>query len=163
MSHVPASLKRKLSRIRKRHANISSEKFVRHTSPLFRYDASLWIGGAGKFHEQLGAVTGLVPKRVGLAGQPRYAGSTRIVKEDFWVLASPLDDMLPLDDHVDWLLQTVTPHAAFLKEVIAEAAWADLSLGCFSEGPYPLIAAGKSSTELVKLLDLGIAFNITCV
>lgn len=163
MSHVRASLKRKLSRIRKRQETISTKKFKRHTSPFFEYDAAFRIGGAGKFHEQIGAVTGLVPKTVRLAGQPRWPHSTLLAKEDIWVLASPLDDSLPLDDHVDWLVQALTPHAGFLKEVIAQAAWADLCLGCLSQVPYPMIAAGKSSTELIKLLDLEIAFNFTCV
>ncbi|NHZ33078.1 DUF4279 domain-containing protein [Massilia rubra] len=163
MSHVRASLKRKMSRIHKRQETFSTKKLERHTSPFFEYDAALRIGGAGKFHEQIGEVTGLEPKIARLAGQPRRPGSTFLAKEDIWVLASPLDETLPLEDHVDWLLQALAPHAGFLKEVIAQAAWADLCLGCLSEVPYPMIRAGKSSTELIKLLDLELMFNFTCV
>lgn len=163
MSHVRASLKRKLSRIRKRQAAVATGKFVCHTSRYVEYDASFRIGGAGKFHQQLEAVIGVAPKIARLAGQPRFPNSKLLAKEDVWVLSAPFDDTLPLDDHVDWLLRTLAPHAGFLKEVIAQAAWADLCLGCLSEVPYPVIASGKSSTELIKLLDLGITFNFTCV
>lgn len=163
MSHLRASLKRKLRRIHKRQEIFSTKKLERHTSPFYRYDASIRIGGAGSFHAQIGAVTGLVPKIVRLAGEPRFPNSKYLAKEDLWVLDSPLDDTLPLDDHADWLLATMTPHAALFKEVIAHAAWADLCLGCLSEVPYPMIGAGKSSTELIKLFDLELMFNFSCV
>ncbi|MCE3603469.1 DUF4279 domain-containing protein [Massilia sp. P8910] len=163
MSHVRASLKRKLSRLHKRHERVSMEKRERHTSPFFQYDAAFRLFGAGTLHDEINAVTGLVPTQLGLAGQPRHSLSKRINKHDLWVLASPLGDNLPLDDHVDWLLETLTPHADFLRRVIAQADWADLCLGCLSEVPYPMIATGKSTTELIKRFDLKLMFNFTCV
>ncbi|MDQ1815404.1 hypothetical protein RBA41_19050 [Massilia sp. CCM 9210] len=50
MSHVRASLKRKLSRLHKRQERVSMEKRARHTSPFFCY-APFRIFGAGKFHD----------------------------------------------------------------------------------------------------------------
>ncbi|WP_167086081.1 DUF4279 domain-containing protein [Massilia frigida] len=163
MAHVRASLKRKLSRIHKREERVSMEKWERHTSRYFRYDAALRIFGAGKLHDEINAVTGLVPTMLRLAGQPRYPRSERLNKHDLWLLSSPLDRSLPLDDHVDWLLETLTPHADFLRGVIAQADSADLCLGCLSEVPYPMIATGKSTTELIKRFDLKLMFNFTCV
>ncbi|MDQ1924072.1 DUF4279 domain-containing protein [Massilia pseudoviolaceinigra] len=163
MSHVRASLKRKLSRLHKRQERVSTEKLVRHTSPFFEYDASFRIFGAGKFHDEMNAVTGLVPTKLGLAGEPRFPRSTLLHKQDVWTLSSPLGYHVPLDDHVDWLLETLTPHADFLTGVIAQAGSADLCLGCLSEVPYPMIATGKSTTELIKRFDLELMFNFTCV
>lgn len=156
------SKKRKLQRISKRHARISTRKFYRVTSPCFEFDASIRIGGAGKFHDEILLRTGLAPTRTHLTGDKVSSFSERLRKEDIWILSSPLDRALPLDDHIGWLLEAVAPHIGYLNGVFKEAAWADLCLGCLSDSPYPMIAAGDSATELIKKLNLQISFNFTC-
>jgi len=156
------STKRKIKRISKRHAEISSQKFQRMASPFFDFDASIRIAGVGKYHDEILACTGLAPTRVHLAGEKVSSHSTRLRTEDIWIFSSPLDRMLPLDDHIDWLLESVTPHIGYLEGVMKNAAWADLCLGCLSDIPYPMIVTGGSATELIKKLNLQISFNFTC-
>ena len=156
------SRRRKLKRISKRHAKISARKFYRVVSPLYKFDAAIRIGGAGKHHDAIGASTGLIATRTHLAGEKISRFLERTWSEDFWSLSSPLDRSLPLDDHVRWLLCSVTPHIEYLNSVIKEAAWADLCLGCLSDSPYPLITVDSSATELIKKLNLQISFNFTC-
>ncbi|WP_371874514.1 DUF4279 domain-containing protein [Undibacterium terreum] len=151
-----------MARISKRHTKICSQKFQRVTSPFFEFDASIRIGGAGKYHDEISASTGLTPTRAYLAGDKVSTHSERVRKEDMWIFSSPLDRSRPLDDHVGWLLDTVTPHIEYLDGVINNATWADLCLGCFSDIPYPMIATGNRATELIKKLNLQISFNFTC-
>ena len=156
------STKRKIRRISKRHAEISSQKFQRVVSAFFEFDASIRIAGVGKYHDEILASTGLAPTRAHLAGEKVSIHSKQLRKEDIWILSSPLARTLPLDDHIDWLLDSVAPHIGYLESVIKNATWADLCLGCLSDIPYPMIAAGDSATELIKKLNLQISFNFTC-
>lgn len=162
MTRIRTSMKRKLKRIRKRHGKVSSRKFQNITSPFFWFDASIRIGGAGKYHDAILEKTGLSPTSSHLAGDRISARSSGIRKEDIWILSSPLNETEPIDQHIEWLLSTVGPHCAFLSEVIENSTWADLCLGCLSDIPYPIIATGTSATELVKRLNLALSFNFTC-
>ncbi|MFA6063607.1 MAG: DUF4279 domain-containing protein [Gallionella sp.] len=155
-------MKRKLARIQKRHRRISLRKFERVTSPFFTFDAAIRIGGAGQFHDEIFTKTGLVPSHSHLAGEKVSSHSAGVRKEDIWVLNSPLDRSKPLDEHIDWLLKTITPHIDYLSNITKNASWADLCLGCLSDIPYPIISTSESATELIKQLNLTIAFNFTC-
>jgi len=116
----------------------------------------------GRHHDAITARTGLIPSKTYLAGEKISPHSDQVRKADLWILCSPLSRALPLEDHIDWLLAAVTPHTAYLEDVIGHAEWADLCLGCLSDIPYPLIAAGKSATDLIKKLNLQVSFNFTC-
>ncbi len=155
-------MKRKLARVRKRQEALASEKSFRVTSPFFEFDASIRIGGAGKFHHEITEKTGICPTRSHLAGDPVSQRSTAVRKEDIWILTSPLDGARPIEEHIDWLLDAVSPHADYLSAITRDAAWADLMLGCLSDIPYPVIATGQSATELIKQLNLTVSFNFTC-
>ncbi|MES3020442.1 MAG: DUF4279 domain-containing protein [Pseudomonadota bacterium] len=162
MARIRTSTKRKLKRIRKRHVLVSSRKFQNVTSRLFWFDASIRIGGAGKFHDEIFERTGLSPNKSHLAGDRVSASSSNVRKEDIWILSSPFKDNEPIDQHLDWLLHAVAPHVEYLSDVVQNASWADLCLGCLSDVSYPLIATGSSATELVKRLNLELSFNFTC-
>ena len=162
MARIYTSMKRKLKRIRKRHDLVSSKKFQRVSSPIFWFDASIRIGGAGKYHDAIYANTGLSPTKSHLAGDRVSIRSSTIRKEDIWIFSSPLDENESIDQHIDWLLNAIAPHVEFLSEVVKNAAWADLCLGCLSDIPYPMISTGTSATELIKKLNLALSFNFTC-
>jgi hypothetical protein len=155
-------MKRKLKRMQKRHDQVSIKRLYRETSPFFWFDASIRIGGVGKFHDAIFEKTGLIPSKVHLAGDKVSPRSSRVREEDIWIFSSPLERNCPIDDHVDWLLKAITPHTEYLSNVVKNSAWSDLFLGCLSDIPYPVISTSKSVTELMKRLDLTISFNFTC-
>lgn len=162
MTRLTTAAKRRLARVDRRHALYRSAPVRRMGFPLFYYDASVRIGGAGHLHPAIAEQTGLQPSRAHLAGDMVSKRSGRTYKEDIWILQSPLPDSASLDAHVAWLLTALSPHAHYLATVIEQAAWADLCLGCRSEVSYPLITAGPTATTLVSMLKLRLAFNFTC-
>jgi len=160
MTRLSTATKRKLARIRKRHERISSTRTYPVISPNFRFDASIRIGGAGSYHESIFLATGLTPSTSYLAGDKVSPRSSKVRKEDLWILASPLSGNLPIDEHIDWLLDAVSPHEAFLRQILEKAVWADLCLGCLTDSPYPMIVTDRS-TRLLKMFNLSLSFNFT--
>ncbi len=148
MTRLSTATKRKLTRIQKRHERISSTRTYPVISPYFQFDASIRIGGAGSYHESIVLATGLTPSTSYLASD-KVSARCRVRKEDLWILASPLSGNLPIDEHINWLLDAVSPHEAFLTKILEKAVWADLCLGCLSDSPYPMIVTDQS-TRLLK-------------
>jgi hypothetical protein len=162
MARISTATKRKLTRIQKRHERVSSIRRYPVTSPFFQFDASIRIGGAGAYHEEIFLATGLSASKSHLAGDRVSSRSSAVRKEDLWILASPLSRNSPIDEHISWLLGAVSPHEAFFAQIVEKAAWADLCLGCLSDIPYPMIVTDISATGLVKMLNLSMTFNFTC-
>ncbi|MEW6022789.1 MAG: DUF4279 domain-containing protein [Pseudomonadota bacterium] len=162
MTRLSTAKKRTLTRIQKRTERVLSTRSHPVRSPFFRFDASIRIGGAGKYHESIFLATGLSASRSHLVGDRVSPRSLAVRKEDLWSLASPLEGSRPIDEHINWLLDVVSPHQAFFAQVVEEAAWADLCLGCLSDIPYPLIVTDVSATKLIKMLNLTLTFNFTC-
>lgn len=162
MARISTAMKRKLGRIQKRQETLASQKSYRVTSPFFLFDASIRIGGAGKFHNEITKNTGLSPIRSHLSGDRVSQRSTAVRNEDIWIFTSPLERTRPIEEHIDWLLNAVSPHVDYLSGITKNAAWADLMLGCLSDIPYPVIATGQSATELIRQLNLTVSFNFTC-
>ena len=163
MARLRTSVIRKQSRLAHRASNKLQEKQVQIRSCLFRYDAALRIGGAGAYHEMITEKTGLLATKSHKAGDLRSSRGKRVWDEDIWILSSPLSEDLHLDVHVDWLWSQIEPHKAFFAQVISDAAWADLMLGCKSESPYPVLYVNTESKKIIEELNLRLAFNFTCV
>lgn len=162
MTRISTATKRKLTRLRKRHERVSSTRLYPVTSPFFQFDAAIRIAGVGSCHESILSTTGISPSRSYLAGDKISARSSAVRKEDLWILASPLSRDRPIDEHINWLLDTVSPHATFFAQIVEKSTWADLCLGCLSDIPYPMIVTDRSATQLVNMLNLSLAFNFTC-
>lgn len=162
MTRISTATKRKLNRIRRRHELVSSTRRFPVTSPFFQFDAAIRIAGVGMCHESILSTTGISPSRSYLAGDKVSARSSAVRKEDLWILTSPLSRDHPIEEHISWLLETVSPHMAFFARLVEKSTWADLCLGCLSDIPYPMIVTDKSATQLVKMLNLSLSFNFTC-
>lgn len=131
----------------------------------FRYDAALRIAGVGEQHDGISRETGLVPSHAHRAGERRSSRSVDlgVWVEDLWMLESPLGEAASLDEHLDWLWKAIAPHKACFERLIADAKWADVSLGCLSESIYPVLNAGAESLKITRELNLGLSFNVTCI
>jgi hypothetical protein len=162
MARVSTAIKRKLTRIQKRHERVSSTRRYPVRSSVYQFDASIRIAGVGAYHEAIFLTTGLLASQSHLAGDRVSSRLSFVRQEDFWQLASPLSRDSPIDEHINWLLDAVSPHEAFFAKIVEKAAWADLCLGCLSNIPYPMIVTDRSATRLVKMLNLSLAFNFTC-
>lgn len=131
----------------------------------FRFDASLRIAGVGAQHDRISLETGLLPSYAHRSGERRSTRSAAlgIWPEDLWMLISPLGEAASLEAHLDWLWNAIAPHKAYFEGLVADAAWADVSLGCLSESVYPVLNVGAGSMKIMREMNLGLSFNITCV
>jgi hypothetical protein len=151
---------KKLARMRRRRERERSVAPSLRRRSLFEFDACLRFGGVGERHEAIEKTTGLAPTRSHRKGQLR-GKSNKVYAEDLWLLASPLG-RVSLDEHLEWLWGAVSPHTPFFKQLAAEAAWADVCLGCLSESAFPVLSVKADSLALTKELGVGLAFNFTC-
>lgn len=105
--------------------------------------------------------TGILPTRTTRKGE-RQTGK-RLWSADVWLLDSPLGGEASLDEHVQWLWDTVAPHRDYFREIISQSSSADIVLGCFSESPYPYLTVTNDSLRHLMDLHVGVSFNFTCV
>ena len=161
MTRISTTTHRRLQRLRRRQRRLIRYGTARRSSLPFRFDASLRISGAGPQHEAITLNTGISPSFTHLKGEFRF-GNKRW-EEDLWVLQSPLGEGASLEEHLDWLWTTISPYKAYFKDLIAVASSASVVLGCLSESPYPFFSVGDGSMKIVRELELGCAFNFTCV
>ncbi len=78
-----------------------------------------------------------------------------------WRLQSPLGEGAPLEEHLQWLWTTIAPHKAYFEQLITEAAWADVCLGCMSSSVFPFWAVPADALGITRELKLGLSFNFT--
>jgi hypothetical protein len=165
MSRTSTATRKRLDRSRRRRQReISVRTPVRGNFP-FRFDACLRIAGVGEQHDNISRETGLLPSHAHRAGDRR---STRSVglgvwPVDLWMLNSPLGEAASLEEHLDWLWNAIAPHKAYFERLVADAAWADVSLGCLSDSIYPVLNVGAGSLKITRELNLGLSFNLTCI
>lgn len=163
MARIPTSVKRRLPRLRRRRQReIQAPTSVRSTTP-FRYDASFRIAGVGKFHEEISLMTGIAATKSHKSGDVRRFGSKRVWLQDLWILDSPLGEEASLDDHLQWLWNTIEPHKSYFASLISRATWADVCVGCLSESAYPVLSASSASLSMIREINLSLSFNFTCV
>lgn len=163
MARIPTSIKRRLSRLRRRRQKaVQWPNQIRSTTP-FRYDASLRIAGVGELHEEIARTTGILATRSHKKGETHGFVRKRVWSEDLWILDSPLGEQASPDEHLQWLWKTVSPHKAYFSALVAKATWADVCLGCLSESAYPLLVADSKSLTLLRELNIGLSFNFTCL
>ena len=163
MIRIPTFVRRRLERLRRRQEKQLNEPFFKRSSHPFRYDASFRIGGVGELHDDISQNTGLSPTRCHTKGQLRFRNSKKCWDEDIWVLKSPLGELVTLEEHLEWLWQTIRPHQAYFEKVIAKSTWSDVCLGCLSESAFPLLHVDASSLTIARELRLSLSFNFTCV
>ena len=162
MASIPTQVRRRLRRLRNRRARQREAPTIIQSSQPFRYDACIRLGGLGDAHEKIEKVTGIAPTRSLRRGDPVGArGKTR--QEDLWLLASPLGETATTDEHLQWLWNQLKPHAEVFRSFIAQAAWADINIGCLSESSFPILSASATSLQLLREFDVGLTFNFTLV
>ncbi|WP_338845695.1 DUF4279 domain-containing protein [Massilia sp. W12] len=162
MARVQTIALRRMERLRRRKEKKQTGRIYCRSSLVFRFDASLRIGGAGAHHAEISRRTGLQATKALLKGHPVRPNSKRICQEDIWILSSPLSEYAAPGEHLAWLWEAVAPHIDYFSELIPQAAWADICIGCLSESPFPLISIDPSSLELMRRLKIGVSFNFTC-
>lgn len=161
MARISTSVRRRLERGRRRQEKILGNPSYQGRPRFYSFDASLRIAGVGLHHDAISLKTGILPTRTTRKGERRTGG--KLWSEDVWLLASPLGEDASLDEHVQWLWDTVAPHQDDFREVIFQSASADIVLGCFSESPYPYFTVKNESLRLLMNLGMGVSFNFTCV
>jgi hypothetical protein len=162
MTRISTSTQRRLQRLRRRQQRVIRYGTAPQSSLPFRFDASFCIYGIGAHHETITLNTGISPSSTHLKSESRRFGGKRL-KDDLWLLQSPLGEGASLEEHLDWLWATVGPYKAYFKDLIATASSASITLGCLSESPYPFFSVGEGSMKIVRELELGCSFNFTCV
>lgn len=165
MTNISAATRKRIVRSRrKRQLEAGVRAPTRNNFP-FRFDASLRIGGVGARHASISIETGLLPSRAHWAGDRRLARSERlgVWPEDLWELSSPLGERASLEEHLNWLWSAIAPHKAFFEQLITEATWAEVCLGCLSESIYPFWSVPASSLRITRELNLGLSFNFTLI
>jgi hypothetical protein len=163
MPRINTATRKRIARARRRRQReIGVRTPVRNNFP-FRFDASLRIAGVGMHHDDISIETGLVPTHVSRAGDRRSSRNTKlgVWPEDLWTLQSPLGERAPLEEHLNWLHNTIVPHKAYFAKLLAEATWAEVSLGCLSESIYPFWTVPPSALNITRELNLGLSFNFT--
>ena len=163
MSHISTATLKRIERSRRRRRNEDAVRTPTRNTSRLRFDASLRIAGIGARHASITIDTGLVPAQAHLAGDRRSKSSGRlgVWQEDLWRLASPLGEDVPLEMHLQWLWTTIAPHKAYFEQLIAEAAWADVCLGCMSSSVFPFWAVPADALHITRELKLGLSFNFT--
>jgi hypothetical protein len=162
MAHIPTRVKRRLGRLRKRRSRERQAPSVKRSGDPFRYDAALRLAGLGDVQETITSLTGVMPTHAHRQGDLVGHRSTPRA-EDLWMLASPLGEAVSHDEHLQWLWSQIEPHADKFRELIREAAWADITLGCLSESAYPVLSVEPESLRIVRELKIGLSFNFTLV
>lgn len=161
MARISTAVRRRLDRGRGRQEKILGNPSCQGRPRLYSFDASLRIAGVGPHHDAMSLTTGILPTRTIRKGE-RQVGK-RLWPEDVWLLDSPLGGKTSLDEHVQWLWDTVAPHQSYFREVISQSLGADIVLGCFSESPYPYFTVKNESLRFLMDLNMGVSFNFTCV
>ncbi len=163
MARIRTFTLRRLARQRRRSAKRRQEpNFLRSTVP-FRFDACLRLAGIGERHAEITTLTGLVPTRSHKKGELRRFGKDARWAEDMWLLESPLGEDASLDNHLAWLCDAVLPYKDYFADLISQATWADICLGCLSESAYPVLSAQPPSLAVIRELPLALSFNFTCM
>lgn len=135
MARIRTRNRRRLAHLRRRREREKNVRTFARPASEYRFDASLRIVGIGSYHDEILIETGISPTRAHRKGEPRgRAAALGFWPEDLWCLESPLGERASLDQHLEWLRTTVEPHKAYFAELIANAAGADLCLGCDRTG-----------------------------
>jgi len=161
MVRISTSVRRRLERGRRRQEKILGDPSYEGKTRLYSFDASLRIAGVGTHHDAISLKTGILPTRTARKGERQTA--KRLWSEDVWLLDSPLGGNASLDEHVQWLWDTVAPHQDYFREIISQSSSAGIVLGCFSESPYPYLTVKNDSLRSLMDLNMRVSFNFTCV
>ena len=91
-------------------------KEVRHMTGKDRKDDSRWskasfcIYGDTLQPDEISRDLGLLATNSGIKGErPSRFPRARPLRTSIWILDSPLDDHLPLQDHLEWMVDTLEP------------------------------------------------------
>lgn len=79
--------------------------------------ASLRIAGDTLKPDEVGAILGLDPTRSGLKGERVGARNSAVRRTSFWILQCPLDTSLPLQDHLEWLLNNLDEKRDLIRSI----------------------------------------------
>ena len=163
MPYMSTRVRKRLARSRRKRLHDDAKSQPPRKHRFFRFDASLQIIGAGPWHEEIARTTGLIPFRAHRQGESRskYNDKLGFWPEDLWILRSPLPESEPLEVHLRWIWQAITPHHDYFAKLIARSQSANICLGCLSESIYPFFSVDAESLHILRQLDLGLSFNFT--
>jgi hypothetical protein len=89
--------------------------------------ASFRIAGDALRPDQMTAILGIQPTRSGVKGERHSCGHGSVSRTSFWLLKCPLNDSLPLTEHLKWLLDVFEPK---YKSINSAAEGATLMFLC---------------------------------
>jgi hypothetical protein len=94
--------------------------------------AALRISGETLRPDQISALLGLEPSQSGVKGERFSTRHSAVRRTSFWLLKSPLNDDLPLAEHLEWLLELIEPKLDLIGS-LAEKWRVDFFCGFSSE------------------------------
>jgi len=94
--------------------------------------ASLRISGDTLRPDQVSALLGLEATQSGVKGELFSNRHSAVRRTSFWILQSPLSESLPVEEHLQWLLNLIEPKVEFIGS-LAEKWRVDFFCG-FSSG-----------------------------
>jgi hypothetical protein len=120
--------------------------------------ASFRIFGDTLIPEEIRQKIGLDATFTGIKGEPKHPNSSRYVnRTSIWILKCPLKDLLPMEDHLNWLLDRLEPKLDVIHS-LAEEFSVDFFCGYSSgngQGGFAL-----DSAMLVRLAKLGVRLEL---
>jgi hypothetical protein len=118
--------------------------------------AALCIYGDTLQPDEMNRDLGLQATNSGLKGerQSKYPRA-RPLRTSLWILESPLDEHLPLQDHIKWLLEALEPKLNVLRGIAKQY---DTKLSCGYSSEHGQGGCTFDAALLDRLANLGVTF-----
>jgi hypothetical protein len=117
--------------------------------------ASFRVFGDTLVPEEIGQKIGYVATITGIKGERKRPNSIAVNRTSIWILKCPLSDLLPMEDHLKWLLEILEPKLDVIHS-LAQEYKVDFFCGFSSgngQGGFVL-----DSAVLARVARLGIRF-----
>lgn len=129
-------------------------------SLYFCFSATLRIFGKDLDLDAISAVLGLEPTAVIRQGDVRRPASRGLHDRNGWLLSSPLGELQPLDEHIEWLYEKLHPHFDYLKG-LKEHAMVDIFCGYRSNSDTAGFVVAHRSLRL--FVELEVPFGVSVI
>ena len=125
-----------------------------HNERLKWSKASFRILGDTLEPDEVSGILGLQPTRSGRRGERMSPSSSKtLLRKSVWILQTPLSDQAPLQDHLEWLLDTLEPKRDAIGEFTKQYE-TDFFCGFSSENGQG--GCTFESSLLARLANLGV-------
>ena len=127
-----------------------------------RFSATLRIMNAPEIHDEIEKTTGIKPTHVHVRGDIAFRGTkkVRLWENDLWSLKSPLDGALELSRHLDWLWDTIEPHADYFQDLAEKGVKMDVFCGYRSDSDEGGFSLTSSALQIVQKLGISVEFSV---